>query len=215
MIDDDELPAGPFSAWLRELDGALDGTRAADVPCDGCTACCTSSQFVNIAPDETETLAHIPSELLFPAPRMPLGHVLLGYDEQGRCPMLTDAGCSIYDHRPRTCRTYDCRVFPATGLLPGPERPLIEERAQRWRFDLPTATDRAELDAVRAAARFLHEHGDAMADGRSSDPTQLAVLALEARDAFLAGDRDTGDVSVVNPDVAGVRVALSRRRQAR
>ena len=27
--------------------------------------------------------------------------------------MLAEDGCSIYAHRPRACRTYDCRVFPA------------------------------------------------------------------------------------------------------
>ena len=30
--------------------------------------------------------------------------------------MLVDGRCSIYEHRPRTCRTYDCRIFTATGL---------------------------------------------------------------------------------------------------
>jgi Fe-S-cluster containining protein len=30
--------------------------------------------------------------------------------------MLIDNRCSIYPHRPRTCGTYDCRVFPAAGL---------------------------------------------------------------------------------------------------
>lgn len=92
----------------RGMRSALRGEQPSAVPCDGCTACCTSSQFVHIEPDERETLRRIPSELLFPAPRMPAGHVLLGYDEHGRCPMLSEQGCSIYEHRPRTCRTYDC-----------------------------------------------------------------------------------------------------------
>ena len=98
--DDSELSAGNFSSWLGEMQDALRGERESDVPCDGCTACCTSSQFVHIAPDETDTLAHIPPELLFPAPRMPPGHVLMGYDEHGHCPMLVDNRCSIYEHRP-------------------------------------------------------------------------------------------------------------------
>ena len=114
--------AGDFSAWLDEMLGALRGERAADVPCAGCTACCTSSQFVHIEPDETDTLAHIPPELLFPAPLAPRGHVVLGYDERGHCPMLVDDQCSIYEHRPRTCRTYDCRVFPAAGIEIGGRR---------------------------------------------------------------------------------------------
>ena len=53
------LDAGRFAAWLDDMDAALRGERDADVPCAGCTACCTSSQFVHIGPDETDTIAHI------------------------------------------------------------------------------------------------------------------------------------------------------------
>lgn len=38
----------------------------------------------------------IPAELLFPAPGLPKGHVLLGYDANGHCPMLAEGGCSIF-----------------------------------------------------------------------------------------------------------------------
>src|ERR671913_1128381 len=121
---------------------ALEGTADADVPCGTCTACCTASQFVHIAPDERDTLAHIPKALLFPAPRLPAGHVLMGYDERGHCPMLRDGACTIYAHRPRTCRTYDCRVFPAAGLAPARVQVEIARRSARWRFDEPGVEDR-------------------------------------------------------------------------
>ena len=121
------------------------------MPCHGCTACCRSSQFIPIGPDEVDTLAHIPKALLFPAPRVPRGHYVLGYDERGHCPMLVDDRCSIYEHRPRTCRTYDCRVFPAAGVTP--DEPLVAERSERWRFSYPTDADRSAHEAVRAAAR--------------------------------------------------------------
>jgi Fe-S-cluster containining protein len=205
--DERDLDAGGFSAWLVEVDGALRGTGEADVACGGCTACCASSQFVHIAPDERDALAHIPAELLFPAPRLPIGHVLLGYDADGRCPMLTDAGCSIYEHRPRTCRTYDCRIFPATGLLPGSDKPLIEQRARRWRFSHPTELDRAEHDAVLAATAFVCGHADELCDPAPTSETQLAVLGLQARDAFMPGASGDGA-----PEVAEVRVAIERRR---
>jgi len=104
--------AGRFGPWLAGMHEALDGTADSDVPCGTCTACCHAAQFIHIAPDETDTLAHIPPALLFPAPRAPKGHVLMGYDRDGRCPMLVGDRCSIYAHRPRTCRTYDCSVFP-------------------------------------------------------------------------------------------------------
>src|SRR3954447_9583183 len=141
------MDAGDFDEWL---DGFRAGAEA-DLPCGACTACCTSSQFVHIEPDETDTLAHVPPDLLFPAPRLPKGHVLLGYDERGHCPMLVGGRCSIYQHRPRTCRTYDCRVFPAAGV--DAEQPAIAERVRRGRFASPTALDRPRHDAVRAAAR--------------------------------------------------------------
>lgn len=173
-----DLPAGDFSSWLDGLQAALRGEADAAVGCGGCTACCTSSQFVPIGPEETDTLAHIPPELLFPAPRLPRGHVLLGYDDQGRCPMLVDGRCSIYDHRPRTCRTYDCRIFAATGLDVSAEDPRKEPvalRVRRWRFTFPTDDDRRRHAAVRTAARTV----------RATSVTQLAVSAIETHERFL------------------------------
>lgn len=148
-----DLEAGDFSPWLSDMQAALRGERDADVPCNGCTACCTASQFVHIEPDETDALAHIPAELLFPAPRLPAGHLILGYDERGHCPMLVDDRCSIYEHRPRTCRTYDCRVFAATGVAIA-DKPAVAAQVARWRFSFPTEEDRARYEAVRAAGRL-------------------------------------------------------------
>ena len=102
-----DLDAGDFGAWLAEIQGVLRGAGESDVPCGSCTACCTSSMFIHIEPDEADALAHIPKALLFPAPLRPRGHVVLGYDERGHCPMLVHGACSIYDHRPRTCRAFD------------------------------------------------------------------------------------------------------------
>lgn len=181
-----DLPAGEFSAWLIEMQSALRGERDADVPCGGCTACCTSSQFVHIGPDEGDTLARIPAALQFPAPRLPRGHVLLGYDERGHCPMLIDGGCSIYEHRPRTCRTYDCRIFPAAGVEPDDDdgKVQIARRARRWRFSFASAADRDQHDAVRAAATFLREHPGP--DGTvPANATQLAVHAVEDHHAVV------------------------------
>jgi len=167
------IPAGEFSAWLTDMQAAISGERDSTVPCGGCTACCTSSQFVHIGPDEVDTLAHIDPRLLFPAPRLPKGNVVLGYDEVGRCPMLIDNVCSIYEHRPRTCRTYDCRVFPAAGVEPD-DKPLVAERARRWEFEYADDDARALHDAVRAAAQFVREH-----DGRRSSATEVAVRGVE------------------------------------
>jgi Fe-S-cluster containining protein len=175
VAEDDALAAGDFSSWLAGMQAALAGTLDSDVPCGSCTACCTSSQFVHIGPDEKDALAHIPPALLFPAPGMPRGHVVLGYDERGHCPMLVDGRCSIYAHRPRTCRTYDCRIFPATGVQV--DKPLVSGQSARWRFESDGAAS-----AVRAAADFLEKHAPA-----PMSPTRRAVRAVEIHHLFLDG----------------------------
>lgn len=209
---EDELAAGAFSAWATGQLAAMRGESDADVPCGECTACCTSSQFVHIAPDETDTLAHIPAALLFPAPRLPRGHVLLGYDERGHCPMLVDGRCSIYEHRPRTCRTYDCRIFPAAGVEADDDKPQIARRARRWRFTHPAPTDRARHGAVRAAARYLADRGDSLpADVAPVTATHRAVLALQVHDLFLGEDEATGEPLTVEPAPAELKVAVAHR----
>jgi Fe-S-cluster containining protein len=210
MTDPTPLAAGNFSAWLEEVQAAIAGEAAADVPCGGCTACCTSSQFIHIGPDETDTLSHIDPNLLVPAPRLARGHVVLGYDEQGHCPMLIDNACSIYEHRPRTCRTYDCRIFPAAGIEPGDDKIDIGNQTQRWRFGHPSANDQAHHDAVRAAAAFVQAHAEVVPDTVStSSSTQVAVLAIRAHEAFLSRD-DCGNAVVVHPTADEVRVAITR-----
>jgi Fe-S-cluster containining protein len=194
-----ELAAGDFSVWLSGMQAALRGEAASDVPCGGCTACCRAAQFIHIEPDEADTLAHIPAELLVPVPRRPPGHVVLGYDERGHCPMLTDAGCSIYAHRPRACRTYDCRVFPAAGVLPGDDAQVdVARRAARWRFTHPAPADRADHDAVCAAAAYLAAHRSGLpADVAPANETQLAVAAVVLHDQFLTPTAPEPDAVVV------------------
>lgn len=213
-----DLAAGDFSSWLAEMKGALRGERGAQVPCGDCTACCTSSQFIHIGPDEVDTLSHIPADLLSPAPRLPPGHLVLGYDGRGHCPMLIDDHCSIYEHRPRTCRSYDCRIFPATAVeILGADKRRIALQARRWQFDHPTPVDRAEHEAVRAAAAFLAEHPDQLEAGSApTSPTQAAVMAVEIHAAFLELDEASGRPVGVNPHpdptVVRDRVRGTRRR---
>jgi hypothetical protein len=213
------IPAGDFTAWLRGMEAALAGARDADVPCDGCTACCRAGQFVHIAPDERDTLAHIPRALLFPAPRAPKGHVLLGYDEHGRCPMLVEDRCSIYEHRPRACRTYDCRVFAAAGVAADADdeaKSDVAARAARWRFAYPEPSDRTRHDAVRAAARFLVERADELpADVVPVTAAQRAVAAIEAHHCFLEERTPDGELRPATPPPTAVHVELTRRRGMR
>ncbi len=180
---------------------AIDGTVDADVPCGTCTGCCEASQFIHLTPDDTDALAHIPAALRFPAPGLPSGHQLMGYDEHGRCPMLVDGACSIYDHRPRTCRTYDCRIFAATGVQPdGDPSGAIAERVGRWRFRFESSADHDERAAVLAAAGVIGRGDDVLPEAlRARSATRRAVLAVETAVAFLGPADADGRRAVVEP----------------
>ena len=184
----EDLPAGSFSTWLRNMRDTLRSNTGSDVPCGDCTACCTSSQFIHIAPDEADVLAQIPKALLFPAPGLPEGNVLMGYNTHGHCPMLIDNKCSIYAHRPQTCRNYDCRVFPAAGITPDEaEKALVAKRVKRWKFNYESARDETLHAAVKSAAIFLREHAECFPNGVPRNATQLAALAIKVHAVFLGG----------------------------
>jgi uncharacterized protein len=142
--------------------------------------------FIHIGPEETRTLQRIPGALLFPAPGLPKGHVLMGYRDTGNCPMLVDNECSIYKDRPRTCRDYDCRVFAATDVPVDPRtQPEIASRVKAWVFDYASEESREEHRAVKAAAAFLRENRDLFPPGSIPNyPVPLAVLAVKIYKLF-------------------------------
>lgn len=208
-LQDDMLAAGDFLVWLQQFRHALIHECGVAVDCSGCDACCSSSSFIHIRPEETRTLAKIPKKLLFPVPGMPKGHVLLGYDENGCCPMLKDGQCSIYAHRPFTCRHYDCRVFTAAGIAPGgADKVRVTNRIRRWQFSFPTAHDRAAHAAIQAAARFIPDHASHFPGGAiPNNPSQLAIVAIKAYQVFLSHDR----YNLSNHEIAAALVAECRQ----
>lgn len=180
------IAVGPFSVWVAAMRRAVTEGGTTDVPCGDCRACCESSHFVHVGVGERESLAAIPSELLFPAPGQPPGTRVMGYDERGRCPMLGSGGCTIYEQRPATCRVYDCRVFAAAGI--DADRREISHRARRWAFEYRSGAERAVHAAVRAAAAYLADHPERLPEGVArDDPAQVALMALEIHEEFLDG----------------------------
>ena len=219
--DPPDLPAGELSAWLRATRRALESGRGADVPCGTCTACCTSAYFIHIGPDESRTLRRIPKKLLFPAPGLPKGHVLLGYDERGHCPMLRDGQCSIYADRPQTCRSYDCRVFSAAGIeAGGDDKAQINLRIRRWKFSYASTGDAEAHVALRDAARFLREHAELFPAGTvPGNPAQLAILAVRVCDVFAnradvteSADRTRSDREIADAILEKLGPALGGER---
>ena len=219
MTGEQDLPAGAFSSWLRHIRIAQINDHGVDVPCGACLACCKSSYFIHIRPEETQTLACIPRKILFPAPGLPKGNMLLGYDERGCCPMPVNDRCSIYEHRPLTCRGYDCRVFVAAGIEADDDnKALITRHVRRWKFSYPTRLDRDQHAAVQAAALFLRECEKRLPAGFvPSNTTQLAVLAIKVYDVFLdyTGEfHETGRIAQ-DLEIAGAVVKAHHMFEAR
>jgi Fe-S-cluster containining protein len=184
-----EHPAAvAFSAWLRDTCDALAEKREADVPCGPCNACCRTSHYIHVRPEDRRALKRLPRAYLSPAPDLPPGNLVLGFDEAGRCPMLVDGRCTIYADRPRACRTYDCRIYAAAGIEA--DRPDIDRQARHWRFTYPTERDREELAAVRAAVAFVRGHPEAFpSQAAHRQPLRVAVCAIAVHEHFLERPR--------------------------
>ena len=215
--EDAPIAAGDFSTWLAHARAALIDGEGTNVACGDCVGCCSSSYFIHVRPAESRVLPRLARELLAPAPGMGGGDRVLGYDARGRCPMLSEHGCAIYADRPRTCRAYDCRLFAAAGILAGgDDKAAINQRIARWRFAYPTARDRQEQRAVKAAATFVRTHAKAFPGGRVPvNPSQLAVLAIKVYEVFAAGDGVSPPPRPSSAELAQAVIAACRRFDAR
>jgi Fe-S-cluster containining protein len=167
-----------------------------------------SSYFIPIRPEDEDARAHIPEQLLVNAPGMAPGQRMMGYRANGHCPMLSDRKCTIYAHRPQTCRDYDCRVFAAAGIdAGGPDKFVINDRVRAWEFTYPTEDDRRAHEAVRSAATFIQKKRESFPGGRApTAPTGIAVLAIKAYPVFL--DAQSGELS--DAQIASAIVDASR-----
>ena len=63
--------------------------------------------------------------------------------EDGSCVHLGPEGCTVYAHRPRGCRTYDCRLFSLLGIVE------TAVPVPHWTFSARTREEKAVLFALR------------------------------------------------------------------
>lgn len=97
------------------------------VPCNGCVACCYYDK-VDIDPskEKPDDLRHLDTTANDD------GSLRLRKRADGACIHLGDTGCTVYEHRPRVCRAYDCRL----GSLVGVREPYENDHvAPVWIFD--------------------------------------------------------------------------------
>ena len=133
---------------------------------------------------------------------------MMGYREDGTCPMLEQGLCTIYADRPQTCRDYDCRIFAAAGIeAGGTDKHVINQRVRAWRFRYRDDGEQRAHGAIRAAATFIRDHRAAFPGGRGpTAPTGIAVLALKAHTVFL----DPAVATRTDADTARAIIAASR-----
>ena len=164
----------------------MKGESSGDVPCGDCVGCCTSSKFVLVRPTDFEAISIIPEELLFPAPGLPKGYQLMGYDEQGHCPMFKSGKCSIYELRPETCKQYDCRVLAATGANIEGESKEIVETITSWQFEFSDNESRNKEKALKRAMLFLKENSEFFPRGYiPNTDSQISALAVRIYKEFI------------------------------
>ena len=179
-------PELPFAVWLSSAVAALDDDEPSEVPCGECNACCRTHHYIHVRPEEKRARARLPRESLHPAPGLPPGYLVIGPDDAGCCPLLAEGSCTVYEDRPLACRTYDCRVYAATGVAP--DRADIAAQVRRWRFGYPTPEDHAWQAAVLAAVSFIREHPESLAsDAARLQPIRVATLAVAVHARFLEG----------------------------
>jgi uncharacterized protein len=206
------IDAGLFGEWLTQMRASLRGDGGTDVPCGECRGCCVSSYYIPVRPEDTQARARIPDQYLITASGQPPGHFMMKYREDGTCPMLRQGNCSIYEHRPQTCRDYDCRIFAAAGIeAGGADKPVINQRVREWRFRYASTDDRRVHQAVLAAASFIRDQRSAFPGGRApTAPTGIAVLAIKVYSVFLDPETTKQEAA----EVARAIIAESRRFDA-
>jgi Fe-S-cluster containining protein len=99
----DCTPRDFLAAWGRG--------DAGPVPCGACTACC---HYAGIPVDKKRDRRRLPYLL---TERDADGGLVLQRRADGACAHLGARGCTVYEHRPSACRSFDCRAFGAMGLV--------------------------------------------------------------------------------------------------
>jgi hypothetical protein len=149
LLDDQVKPARiggdpirVLTAWQNAIAAERAGTRLQlDVPCRGCTQCCYHAG-VDVDPAKETAIDLMHMDLV---PRD--GVLMLRKREDGACVHLGPDGCTIHEHRPSACRTYDCRAFSLVNMRDKYDGDHVQPV---WLFQ----PDSERSDAFLAAAQF-------------------------------------------------------------
>lgn len=182
------IDAGLFRHWLTTSLQSFSTGDGNEVACGDCRGCCRSSYFIHLRPGDLAAKKSIPKNFLIDSPGSGAGHQVMGYRDDGSCPMLNKGNCSIYTDRPKTCREYDCRIFSAAGILAGgKEKAEINHRIKQWQFAYEDETAKRQHEAVRRAADFIsHERSAFPQQKAPTHAGEIAILAMKVHHLFMS-----------------------------
>jgi Fe-S-cluster containining protein len=158
-----------------------------NVACNGCTACCYYHQ-VDFDPrkERREDLAHL--EMV----GIEGGRVRLKKRDDGACIHLGDASCTVYAHRPRPCRLYDCRGVALVSMVDTFDGGQL---SPFWIFD--PHTRKGEI--IKQGFQFLGmaHQANVQKSGKSSTAAETFAYALKNIDQYCAAMEE---ISKLPPD---------------
>ncbi len=130
------VEAGVRGIVARRYDEGAD----ADVPCGSCNACCRSGLHIDLQSWESDIGLDV---------EIREGMRLLRMNADGSCVHLVDNQCNVRDHRPISCRTYDCRDFAAARTRHnGPHVAPVNEVIGMWDPEFKSAEDQEVWTAL-------------------------------------------------------------------
>jgi Fe-S-cluster containining protein len=154
------------------------------VPCNGCPTCCYH-QHVDVYPDQErpEDLPHMSIE------KDEAGRSWLRKRPDGACIHLGDGGCAIYEHRPQSCRKYDCRIYSLFGVLDGMDG---DRYTPAWAFRQETLRSRILLTAHKLAGMLAA--AELKREGKPLAADAVAMRAFTKVHAFVQAMEEMNQV---------------------
>ena len=135
----------------------------ADVPCNGCTACC-KHDLIFLHPEQGDDPATYEGHVMQATnPLTGESGLALTHKPEGGCSYLGDHGCTIHGRAPAICRTFDCRkMFASLFELPRPERRRVMKTLQKQGL--------LGMEVIEAAQARMHTLDPAAMTRRVAEP---------------------------------------------
>jgi len=111
-----------ITQWIKDTgEGQIKGIP---VPCGECRTCCSHIN-AQLYPEEIKFYKNKFSKSD--------GKYHLKRNSNDTCVYLNDRGCSIHDHVPKVCKTFDCRYMGFFNIK-NPKNENLTKASKRWIF---------------------------------------------------------------------------------